>query len=65
MEQGDRAAVHRQIAAVPRSSGAEAGGGRAGASGGINAQSHTGFCSEPETFTGGRRAQFIFLNFWD
>ncbi len=35
--------------------------GRAGASEGINTQSHTGFCSDLEPFTSGRRAQSLFF----
>ncbi len=32
-----------------------------GASEGINTRGHTGFCSDPEPFTGGRRAQSLFF----
>ena len=37
---------------------------RGTSSGGINTQSHYGFCSNPEAFTGERRAQRLLLKLW-
>ncbi len=65
-ERRDWADVCRQTAAARRGALEERHGGRAGTSGGINTPSHSGFWSDPEPFTGGRRARSLFfLNFWD
>ncbi len=53
----DRAPHHRKTAAERREALEERAEGRAGASEGINTRSHTGFFSDPEPFTGGRKAQ--------